>query len=88
MKKILIISFVAIIIITLAIFEQIHFWKTDPESVCNGGGGFWGPVGCENLCDKSKAGYDCTQKFGHMDCTCGRYDNQCWDGKACVPIKK
>jgi len=90
-KKFLSIPVIFLILSSLMIFGSIaliNFWRTDPEAICNIAGGWWGPVGCENLCDKSKSGYNCTELPFHMDCTCGRYENTCWDGNKCVPIQK
>jgi hypothetical protein len=81
MKKVIIISAIIVaIIIIVAIVEKVYFWNTEPESICNRGGGFWSGVqGCDNYCDKTDK--YCPDKliFG---CWCGI--ENCWDGKKCV----
>ncbi len=83
-KKILILIFLLFITVLIFWVKLWYYWNTNPEPLCNRAGGFWGPVGCENLCDKTQADYDCERQNGHMDCTCGRFENKCWDGKKCV----
>ena len=78
--------FPVIAVILLLWGVLLYNWNTNPEAICNRAGGFWGPVSCENLCNKSQADYDCEAQPGHMDCTCGHYENQCWNGEKCVEI--
>lgn len=82
---------IVIIIIIMALFflygviRLMHYRNTNPEPICNKGGGFWTIVKnttCNDLCNASSSGYDCYDRQGQMGCSCGL--DKCWDGKNCV----
>ena len=87
-KKIIKVIKIILIIFTFlflfSVISLLFYWKTDPQSLCNRAGGFWGGVhGCDNYCDKTSKYCQNKMIFG---CECGL--RKCWDGKRCSELAK
>ena len=85
-KKTLIITGISIVVIILVVWlGLLYYWNTDPEAICNGGGGSWIPLNnddCSDLCSIDQADRACEDRLRMMGCSCGL--SGCWDGKKCV----
>ena len=84
-KILLIIAGLLIIIIIYFGVKVRHYQNTNPEALCNRGGGSWVPVNnddCSDLCSVSQADRACEDRLRMMSCSCGL--DGCWDGEKCT----